>query len=138
MGKHALVTYQAHFTGASHEYHAAGWYLARGYQVYWPSCQQGIVDFVIEKKGRFSRVQVKTATWSKAGKYKYLQCRTRSRNKCGSFKPKDAYDIFFIVGKESMWEIPAQVIRGTNICLGGSNPSYRTTKWEQFKIKKDY
>lgn len=121
-----------HYIGAKNEYLAASYYLGKGYQVYWPSMQQGSVDFVVEVQNNLFKVQVKTATWVKSGNGLYLQCRTRLTNKYQGFTASDLYDTLFIVGPdEQYWEIPSGLITSSNLSLKRS--SGRPTKWDAFQ-----
>lgn len=91
--------------------------------------QQGPVDFVIDRRGSLLRVQVKTATWSKAGKNRYLQCRTRLTNKHQDIRPSELYDLLFVVAPAGrLWEIPAERIDSSNLSLDGP------CRWDQYVI----
>jgi hypothetical protein len=117
---------------------AASRFLSEGYQVYWPTLAHE-VDFVIEKGGKLSRVQVKTAGYSKAGRISYLQCRiikTRSK-KASGFSPASFYDLLFVhapgVGD---WLIPAPVIDTTNLCLASfPDVKNRERRWDKYKVQ---
>lgn len=120
-----------HYTGAASEHYAAAYYLNKEYQVYWPSCQQSNIDFVVEKHGVFKKVQVKTATWNKAGPYYYLQCRTRT----GNTSPEHhMFDVLFVVHETSAWEIPGEAIDTTNLSLKGTHPDYGGTRWDDYQV----
>lgn len=120
-----------HYTGMISEYRAAVYYLENGYQVYWPAIQQSVVDFIIEKDKEFQKVQVKTASWNRAGPNSYLQCRTHTKNK---YSAVDGYDILFIISDIGYWEIPTKLIRSTNLCL--HNTGRNRCQWKKFKVKE--
>ena len=127
-----------HMKGAVNEHRAAAHFLSKGKQVYWPACQQGVTDFVVEDEAGFHRVQVKTATWNRAaGPNHYLQCRTRlgSTKKYADPRPGDLYDIFFVVSNDTAWIIPAKEITSSNISLQVREPdgSVRDQLWSQYK-----
>lgn len=122
-----------HYTGAENEYKAASWYLAKGYNVFWPAVQQSSADFIVEHPDRtLHRVQVKTATWSKAGAHSYLQCRTRIQNT--QTKPSELYDILFVIGGGAMWAIPASEISSSNLSLNGTRAGYQG-KWDRYRVQ---
>jgi hypothetical protein len=124
---------QEHYTGAATEMRAAAFYLKQGYQVYFPVVKQSHVDFVIEKAGRFQRVQVKTATWVRSGKHSYLQARTRLTNKHQEKEPADIYDLFVVVHGSNLWEIPAGEIDSSNLSLMRSSGSSLPIRWEPYR-----
>jgi hypothetical protein len=125
---------KAHYVGACNEYVAASYYLNKEYQVYWPSVQQGAVDFVIKAHNTaFQRVQVKTATWNKSDAHFYLQCRVKPTNKHQEYLPTELYDILFVVGPEGdMWEIPAEALDSSNVSLKLS--SGKATRWDKYRL----
>src|SRR3546814_10929466 len=53
----------------------------KDYTILWPQGTQTRYDFAIENNGKFSRVQVKKASWSTTNQFKYLQARISTRNK---------------------------------------------------------
>lgn len=124
-----------HYKGASNELRAASYYLDLGFQVYFPVCQQGAVDFIVDKGSQgLLKVQVKTATWVKAGNNKYLQSRTRLTNKYQDIKPIELYDIFFVVSDSGLWEIPSSLIKSSNLCL--QNTGKNRVQWQEFKVRE--
>lgn len=125
MNKNRL--YPEHYTGAVSELKAAQWCLESNRQVYMPVVQQSCVDFIVDWNG-LKTVQVKTASMNTSGPNKYLQVRTQLTNKYKDFKPKDLYDLLFVVYNEEMWIIPSG-------CIESSNLSLRNPKWDQYKIK---
>jgi hypothetical protein len=111
---------------------AAAFYLSKDMQVYFPICQQGPIDFIVEKEGGYKRVQVKTACWITSGNNKYLQCRTRLTNKYQDVTPVELYDILFIISNIGYWEIPSFEIDSSNISL--QNTGRNKCRWEEYKI----
>ncbi len=85
-------------------------------------------DFVIFKKGKAQKVQVKKATWSVAGKYKYLQARVSTRKKESRPKyTKEDFDlIVFIDNNHDIWVASFDDVEGmTSVCLASTNPKYK-------------
>lgn len=106
------LIFPAHSKGAATEYLAAAHYLALGLQVYWPSVQQGVVDFAIRRGGRYLGVQVKTAFRPKG--CVYLQARLARQVGAGpqiATPHSDDYDLLFVLGPRGhRWEIPAPLL----------------------------
>lgn len=121
-----------HYKGAASELKAMTYYLEKGMQVYNPVTQQGVVDFIVDTGSKLLKVQVKTATWIKSGNNKYLQCRTRLVNKYKDKLPKDLYDILFVVNGGTYWEIPARLIKSSNLSL--ENTGKGKVQWKEFRI----
>lgn len=92
--------HSTHIRGAVSEYRAASWYIERGFNVYWPAVHAGEVDFLIEKDGKYQRVQVKSAGWDGA----YLRAVIHSKRSGGY--TADSFDLLVIVYEERLWEIP--------------------------------
>jgi hypothetical protein len=128
-----LGLHRCHYVGQANELLAASWYLQNNYQVYWPSVGQSSIDFVTYKTA-FTRVQVKTATWTQAGKYKYLQCRTRLTNRHQDRHPGEIYDELFVISGNRAWIIPSHLIQSSNISLGGTNPNYSRSEWDKYQV----
>jgi len=125
---------QEHCVGASSELKAAAHYTGQGHQVYFPMVSQSHVDFILERQGKLDRVQVKTATWNKSYANHYLQARTRLTNKHQDKKPSDCYDLFVVVHENDIWEIPADLIKSSNISLRRTNTKHnRPSPWEGFR-----
>lgn len=118
-----------HYVGARSELIAAALYISKGFQVYWPQVQQSVVDFVVEKEG-LVKVQVKTGTWNGD----HLQCRVASTNK---YNTTSMYDVLLVVSDIGCWEIPAELINTTNLCLANRSGNYkpRGTDWGEFKVQ---
>ncbi len=114
-----------HYTGAASESFAAAYFLRQGYQVYLPAVQQSSVDFVIYRNGEYQAVQVKTATWSKAGAYEYLQCRVATTNKYSD----GVFDLLVVIKDDDIWIIPRDELHSTNISLAGTHPDHKSA-WE--------
>lgn len=120
-----------HLTGSIHELKAATYAASLGYSVYWPLLTQSKCDFIIEIDNRFSKVQVKTATNSKAGGYNYLQCRLRSRNKYGKEYKEGDFDIIVFIYEDQMWVANWEQVKGlVSVCLGSDNPNYKPREKE--------
>ena len=108
-----------HLKGAASEMKAQIWFLENGYQVFLPSVQQGIADFVVYKDNEFSKVQVKTAYTMDSGDYNYLLVRlgrsqaTRAGTKTRTYdptEPDDCFDILFVVYENQLWFVPSDVL----------------------------
>lgn len=107
---------KAHAKGAISELKAQAWFLSKGYQVFTPIVQQGVIDFVVYKDKEFKSVQVKSAYYCVSGSHKYVTCRL-GRSAPGSRQNiatraydyesvNDYFDILFVVFNEKMWLIP--------------------------------
>lgn len=98
-----------------------------GYAVLWPFVTQSRYDLVIEKGGKFQKVQVKKATSSKTGKYEYLQARLSGKNKATNtpYTNKDV-DLFAFTDFKTLWLAPFEEIgHQTSVCLNSTNPNYK-------------
>lgn len=98
--------HKTHSKGAWCEYLAAHHFLEQGYQVFWPSIQQGSVDFIVERGRRLDRMQVKKASWQGTPQNgnKYLQVVTTNNDK----EYTDQYDFLVVVDDvKRIWIIPA-------------------------------
>lgn len=107
-----------------------------GYNVLWPLKTQSKYDIAIENSGRVEKIQIKKATWSLAGSHKYLQARlSKCKKKDGFSYQKEEVDFFIFTDLETVWKVPYEDIKGmTSVCLGSSNPKYRTyTKYDASK-----
>ena len=115
-------------SGLSTELYMASWFSEREYAIYWPMSTQSRCDFVVEKDGKFQKIQVKKATWSQTGPYKYLQCRLQNRNKHSRWYEEGDYDlIVFVSDEKEIWIAPfAEVNNLVSVCLGGTKPGYKT------------
>ena len=116
-----------HDSGHVTELFAAYSLAERGYNVLWPLKTQIKYDLAIEKDGVIYKVQVKKATWSKAGAYQYLQARTSKGLKGRGFHYDETdVDYFLFTDRVSLWLAPYSDIKGmTSVCLGSSNPNYK-------------
>lgn len=124
-----------HFKGAASELTAALHYINKGWQVYFPVCQQGQVDFVTQSPEGLVRVQVKSATWNKShpnASNAYLQCRTSQVHKEHGIPQHHCYDLLVIVGEGEIWEIPSSLIDSTNLSL--KVISGKPTRWDAFRV----
>lgn len=127
--------------GAAAELFVASFFADRGYNILWPLLTQSRYDIVLEKDGKFDRVQVKKATWSKAGKFSYLQTRISGKNKQSNRPYKEGdVDTFAFSDMKDIWVVPASEIIGkTSICLGSDNPKYKIqAKYDPIKWKQTH
>ena len=108
-----------HMKGAASELKAQLWFLENGYQVFLPTVQQGIADFIAYKDCKFSKVQVKTAYTMDSGDYNYLLVRlgrsqsTRQGPKTRTYDftdDDDCFDILFVVYENDCWLVPSTKI----------------------------
>lgn len=90
---------------------------------------QSEYDLVIEFNGKFQSVQVKKATWSKAGNYSYLQARVVSKDKR---RYRVNVDLFCFTDNKTVWLVGANKLEDmTSVCLGSTNLKYRQyTKYD--------
>lgn len=116
-----------HLTGLSSELYAASWFSRKGWEVYFPLATQSRCDFLVETKGAYKKVQVKTASWSKSGKFKYLQVRLSSQGPTKrKFYDETDFDYIVFVDYPRIWVAPFSEIEGkTSICLDSTNPEYK-------------
>lgn len=94
---------------------------------------------MLHKDDTFVRVQVKVATWIKAGRHRYLQCRTRLTKKYQSIQPADLYDLLVVVAPDGrLWAIPAPAIKSSNLCIDGTGPkNAQRSSWFKYQILGD-
>jgi hypothetical protein len=123
-----------HRNGAVAELFVAAAYAKQGYNILWPMLTQSRYDFVAEdKEGRFIKVQVKKASWSKTGPYKYLQVRITGKNKQTNtpYKKGDV-DEFAFTDLNRIWAARFNEVGNlTSVCLDSTNPKYRPkTKYD--------
>lgn len=123
-----------HRNGAVAELFVAAAYAKQGYNILWPMLTQSRYDFVAEdKEGRFLKVQVKKATWSKSGNYNYLQARISGKNKLTNtpYKRGDI-DEFAFTDMNDIWAAHFDEVGDlTSVCLKSDNPSYKSqTKYK--------
>lgn len=109
-------------------------YTEQGHQAFLPTVRNGPVDLVVDKGSSIHRVQVKTATWIRSGPFSYLQCRIRSANRKLTAQ-SGHYDTLVVVHGEELWEIPADLIFSTNICLRGTRPGRKEEAWDAYKVR---
>lgn len=126
--------------GLAAELKVAAWYVAKGYELFWPATTQSRCDFVVKhpsEAGLFRKVQVKKATWSTAGPYKYLQCRLENRNRYASrYEEGDFDEIAFTDGEDRIWIANFKDVDGlVSVCLDGTKPGYvtRSTRYDPSK-----
>lgn len=117
-----------HTNGNAAELYVASIYVKLGYNILWPMMTQTRYDFVAEKAGEYTRVQVKKASWSRNDYFNYLQARISSRNKGARPKyEKNEFEEFaFTDDSGRVWVIPFEKLEGnTSVCLDSDNPSYK-------------
>lgn len=114
--------------GLTSELKVASWYSENGYSIYWPLSTQSRCDFLAERDGNFTKVQVKKATWSQTGPNKYLQCRLMSRNKHSRWYVEGDFDeIVFIDDANRMWRTTFDVVKDlVSVALDGTKEGYKT------------
>lgn len=98
------------------------------WKISFPHTSQSRYDLIGDVDGKFYRLQVKKASWSKAGPYKYLQCRLI--NKCsGKHYLPEEVDYMVITDLETVWLMPIKdASEMTSVCLGSTNPDYKQYK----------
>jgi hypothetical protein len=88
-----------------------------GHSVLWPDDPESKFDLVIQKDGKFHRIQVKSTSRfresSNGGDY-YVTCRSQS----GAYQPGDFDFLAALVEPTgTFYLIPLSEIRGTTLCL---------------------
>lgn len=141
MGDDALMDIR-HRNGAIAELFVAAAYAKQGYNILWPMITQSRYDFVAEdSEGRFLKVQVKKASWSKTGPYKYLQARITGKNKQTNtpYKKGDV-DEFAFTDLETIWCAHFDEVGYlTSVCLASTNPKYKPqTSYDADKWKMTF
>ncbi len=127
-----------HRNGAVAELFVAAEMAKQGYNILWPMLTQSRYDILLEdpSEGRFIKVQVKKATWSKTGNYEYLQARLTGKNKLTStaYKASDV-DEFAFTDLKNIWMAHYSQVGGlTSVCLRSTNPDYKPhTKYDASK-----
>ncbi len=116
-----------HHSGHITEMFAAYFLANRGYNILWPLKTQSKYDLVIEYDGKLFKVQVKKATWSRAGSFEYLQSRLSKDKRTSSLHYKDTdVDYFLITDRNKVWLIPYEDIKDMkSVCLSSTNPNYK-------------
>lgn len=117
-----------HRSGAAAELFVAAKLTEQGYNVLWPLTTQSRYDLVAEdNEGRFIKIQIKKATWSKTGKYEYLQARISGKNKQTNtpYKASDIDEFAFTDMKRIWFAVFAEVGNLTSVCLDSTNPNYK-------------
>lgn len=109
-----------HLKGAINELKAQIWFLNNDYQIFTPTVQQGIIDFVAYKEKQFKGVQVKSAYDCLSGPHKYITCRLGRSTPGGRNKittraydynsDDDYFDILFVIYNDKKWLIPRDQI----------------------------
>jgi Holliday junction resolvase-like predicted endonuclease len=111
------------------EISAADWLTRGGYGVWIPLGHSPDIDLLAQRKDRFLRIQVKTATVFRNGRFEVsLVTKEGNQSWAGRTKNLDPlrYDFLFVlVADGRKWFIPADEVGGrTAILLGG--PKYAT------------
>jgi hypothetical protein len=123
------------YSGSAIEYQAASYFLSHGYQVYWPSMQQGPVDMVVEFPEGLRKVQVKKAAWSRPGSKSpnsYLKCSISGRNN-RLYRLGDWDDLFVFSQDGRVWRVPFDQLPAlTSLTLDKRGPTLirRTTPYD--------
>lgn len=132
-----------HLKGAASEMKAQIWFLENGYQVFLPSVQQGIADFIVYKDNEFSKVQVKTAYTMDSGDYNYLLVRlgrsqsTRNGPRTRTYdpnEPDDCFDILFVVYENQQWLVPSTVLPEGKMTVYFNGPGRSGWNSDNYKV----
>lgn len=111
-----------HASGQAAELLVATRLAQQGYIVSKPWLTQCRYDLIFEGGGAFWSVQVKKASWSKAGKHSYLQARLDR----GKKRLDPQVDYFAFTDGERTWMVHSDELKGmTSVCLGSDNPAYK-------------
>lgn len=122
---------ERHLTGAASEMLVAYKFTKAGYTVYYPMLTQSKEDLVVCKDGKFSKVQVKTATTVQTNTGDAKQVRLGG---CGRSEYKDGdFDILAVVVDEDVLIFTWDEVKGkTSMCVGRI-PGYRARiHWPSF------
>ena len=118
---------QQHLNGAVSELKAMEYYLSKGYEIFTPLLSQSRADFIAASCDDCKKVQVKTATWSRAGNHKYLQVRLTDRTGIKRMYEDGDFDEMAIIDENDIWIAPWKDIKGlTSLCLDGTKPGYKS------------
>lgn len=107
---------------------------AHGLTVSRPWGDSARYDFVVERRGRFSRVQVKSTTFSQRGAY---LCNTISRppQRRGQGTPYSASEVdffaFYILPEDLWYIVPTAELRRAKYAVY-LNPQSRENRWFRF------
>lgn len=109
-----------HMTGAASELLVAYKFTKAGYTVYYPMLTQSKEDLVVCKDGKFSKVQVKTATINHTDTGTVQQVRLGG---CGRAHYKDGdFDILAVVVEDEVLLFTWEEVKGkTSMCVGKRN-----------------
>lgn len=109
-----------HVTGAASELLVAYKFTKAGYTVYYPMLTQSKEDLVVCKDGKFSKVQVKTATALTVGGSTAHQVRLGG---CGRASYKDGdFDLLAAVVEDEVLLYTWEEVKGkTSMCVGKRN-----------------
>lgn len=107
---------ERHLTGAASEMLVAYKFTKAGYTVYYPMLTQSKEDLVVCKDGKFSKVQVKTATTVQTNTGDAKQVRLGG---CGRSEYKDGdFDILAVVVDEDVLIFTWDEVKGkTSMCV---------------------
>lgn len=140
---------ERHLSGQWAEFMAAAYYAKKGYAIVWPSAAQSRYDFIADRDGILTRVQVKKAYWNKSGNWEYLQARLGSDTRAGQFPNKadrytsDCCEVIALVDDDcNIWLAPIEDVQGTtNLCIRSNCPKpsktrkpYDPDKWYKGKV----
>ena len=115
-----------HLSGISAELEAMKIYVELGHEIFTPLAAQSRCDFIAIKGTDCRKVQVKKASWSKAGTHSYLQARLKGRNKYSiEYKDGDFDEVIFIEGNGDYWIAPWEDVKSlSSVSLKGTKESY--------------
>lgn len=121
-------------SGAASELYVAHVLVENDYEIFTPVMTQSKIDLIAMKEHQLFKIQVKKATWSKAGPYAYLQSRLHGKSKRDNKKryTADDVDYFAVTDNQRVWLIPYEDIgHQTSVCLDCTNPDYKPyTKYD--------
>lgn len=104
-----------HMTGAASELLVAYKFTKAGYTVYYPMLTQSKEDLVVCKDGKFSKVQVKTATINHTDTGTVQQVRLGG---CGRAHYKDGdFDILAVVVEDEVLLFTWEEVKGKTLSL---------------------
>lgn len=114
-----------HVNGIRSELKVQQYYNELGYDIFLPLCGASRADLIYDDGENIVKVQVKTATWSKAGDVNYLQCRLKNRNLYSNMYRDGDFDKIVFVDGDRLWIAPWEEVKGkTSICLDSNREGY--------------
>lgn len=123
---------ERHARGAAAELKAAARLAELGYIIYYPLLTQSKADLVIERDGKFQKVQVKRATRSEAGGNPFIQIRLGGAGRL-DYTDGD-FDVLAMVYEDRLWLLPWGMVKGkTSMSFSvfeGQNPRRDISQYE--------